>query len=254
MEDVWNPRLCERLPLDICNIARRTPNGAESRTNMSHSAVIHEQNHTVGTVTEDGSKASVTMVQRLGLTLPRIVLFLSTTLFAISHIWKYWELRLNAPQYPGGLFVSVFTHDVRGDVSEVDGLNHYIGMAPLAEAAEIERALAPFAVVAFIVLGLVAVFLRKRWSSLLTIPIILFPIVVFVDLFIWLYYFGHSLDPTAALSGAIDEFTPAILGRGTVGQFTTDAVMGLGWWIGVVAAILAIVAIILSYRKESGTT
>jgi copper chaperone NosL len=179
----------------------------------------------------------------------RILMALSTLLFAASHVWKYWELRLNAPQYPGGLFVSVYTHDVKGDVSEVDGLNHYIGMAPLAEAAEIERSIAPYAIVAFIILGILAVLLRKRWAPLLLIPIILFPIVVFVDLYAWLYYFGHNLDPTAALSGAIDEFTPAILGRGVVGQFTTDAMMGLGWWVGVAAAVVALAAIVINYRK-----
>lgn len=183
----------------------------------------------------------------------RILMALSTLLFAISHIWKYWELRLNAPQYPGGLFVSVYTHDVRGDVSEVDGLNHYIGMAPLAEAAEFERSIAPYAIVAFILLGVAAIFLRKKWAPLLLVPIILFPIVVFVDLFAWLYYFGHNLDPTAALSGAIDEFTPAILGRGVVGQFTTDAMMGLGWWIAVVAAVLALAAIVINFRKAPRT-
>lgn len=183
----------------------------------------------------------------------RVLVFLSTLIFAVSHIWKYWELRLNAPQYPGGLFVSVYTHDVRGDVSEVDGLNHYIGMAPLAEAAEFERSIAPYAIVAFIILGIIATFLPKRWAPLLTIPIILFPIVVFVDLFAWLYYFGHNLDPTAALSGAIEEFTPAILGRGTVGQFSTDAMMGLGWWLSAVAAVIAIVAIVLSARKPKET-
>lgn len=187
------------------------------------------------------------------LLLVRGLVLLSTLLFAISHIWKYWELRLNAPQYPGGLFVSVYTHDVRGDVREVDGLNHYIGMAPLAEAAEFERAVAPYAVVLFVVLGLVAAFLPRRWAPLLTIPIILFPFVVFIDLFAWLYYFGHNLDPTAALSGAIEEFTPAILGRGVVGQFSTDAMMGLGWWVALVASIVAIVAIVLNYRKAPGS-
>lgn len=183
----------------------------------------------------------------------RILMALSTLLFAISHIWKYWELRLNAPQYPGGLFVSVYTHDVRGDVSEVDGLNHYIGMAPLAQAAEFERSIAPYAIVIFIIMGIAAIFLRQKWAPLLLVPIILFPIVVFVDLFAWLYYFGHNLDPTAALSGAIDEFTPAILGRGVVGQFTTDAMMGLGWWIAVVAAVLALAAIVINFRKAPRT-
>lgn len=208
-----------------------------------------------GVVTARPNDTAVTREETAGRSIPwvRLLMALSTLLFAISHIWKYWELRLNAPQYPGGLFVSVYTHDVRGDVGEVDGLNHYIGMAPLAEAAEFERAIAPYSIALFILLGVAAIFLRRKWAPLLMIPIILFPIVVFVDLYAWLYYFGHNLDPTAALSGAIDEFTPAILGRGVVGQFTTDAVMGLGWWISAAAALIALAAIVINFRKAPRT-
>ena len=204
-------------------------------------------------VRPDDTTEAAEVTSRRSIPWVRVLMALSTLLFAISHIWKYWELRLNAPQYPGGLFVSVYTHDVRGDVGEVDGLNHYIGMKPLAQAAEFERMIAPYAIAIFIIMGVAAIFLRRRWAPLMLIPIILFPIVVFVDLYVWLYYFGHSLDPTAALSGAIEEFTPAILGRGVVGQFTTDAAMGPGWWVSVAAAIAAMAAIVINVRKSKGT-
>ena len=51
----------------------------------------------------------------------------------------YWSLVLHAPQYPGGLVVNAYINHLEGDVQEIDGLNHYIGMRPLGEAAQFER-------------------------------------------------------------------------------------------------------------------
>jgi hypothetical protein len=59
----------------------------------------------------------------------------------------YWELTLNAPQYPKGLSVQAFLNDLEGDVAEIDGLNHYIGMRPLAEAATFEKSISVIGVV-----------------------------------------------------------------------------------------------------------
>lgn len=169
----------------------------------------------------------------------RVSIALAAILLAISTAFAYWSLTLHAPQYPGGLEVTVFTHKVTGDVREVDGLNHYIGMMPLGEAAELERSVSTYAIVAFVILGLAVVVLRAKWAPLLAIPIVLFPFVFAADLYFWLYRAGHNLDPTAALSSSVKPFTPAILGEGIVGQFSTTAMFGTGWFIALAAAMLA---------------
>lgn len=174
----------------------------------------------------------------------RLLIQLAAILLGVSAIFQYWSLTLHAPQYPEGLEVTIFTHKVVGDVSEVDGLNHYIGMMPLAEAAEFEREIAAPSTVIIILLAFVASLLIPRWTALLALGVVLFPIVFFIDLYFWLYKAGHDLDPTAALSSSIKPFTPAILGEGIVGQFSTTAHLGTGFWIAVAAAVLAIVGIV----------
>ena len=74
---------------------------------------------------------------------PSSLLFVAAAALIVASIFfPYWRMRLNAPQYPQGLFLTVYIDHLEGDISEIDGLNHYIGMASLAEAAHIERQMA----------------------------------------------------------------------------------------------------------------
>lgn len=180
----------------------------------------------------------------------RLFIQLAAILLGVSLAFQYWSLTLHAPQYPDGLEVTIFTHKVVGDVSEVDGLNHYIGMMPLADAAEFEREIAAPATVVIIIAAFVASLLRPRWTALLALGVVMFPIVFAADLYFWLYKAGHDLDPTAALSNSIKPFTPAILGEGIVGQFSTTAYFGAGFWIAAAAAVLALLGIIGRVRGE----
>jgi copper chaperone NosL len=180
---------------------------------------------------------------------PRLALVTSAVLLAVSNLFPYWEMRLNAPQYPGGLFLTLFTHDLKGDVSEIDGLNHYIGMMPLGDAAGFERSVAMFAMAAFVVMGILAGVLANRKWSWLALPIIIFPFAFLADMYYWLRYAGQNLDPTAALSGAVKPFTPTLLGHGVVGQFSTDAMVQTGFWIAAAAALLSLAGLVGRLRS-----
>jgi copper chaperone NosL len=212
------------------------------------------ESHTMNaTISSDHSTttSSNTATRAAWLGWPRMTLILSAVLLAISNIFPYWEMRLNAPQYPGGLFITLFTHKMEGDVREVDGLNHYIGMMPLGDAAGFERSIAMFAMAAFVIMGILAGVLANRKWSWLALPIILFPIAFLADMYYWLRYAGQNLDPTAALSGAIKPFTPTMIGHGVVGQFSTDAMVGAGFWIAAAAMILAIVGLVGRLRERT---
>ena len=43
----------------------------------------------------------------------------------------FWRIELDAPQYPEGLVLQIFTGKLGGDVDIINGLNHYIGMKTL---------------------------------------------------------------------------------------------------------------------------
>jgi hypothetical protein len=191
-------------------------------------------------------------VRGVGFTWARALIVLSSVLLMVSVLFEYWALTLHAPQYPGGLEVTIYTHKVVGDVTEVDGLNHYIGMMPLGEAAEFERTIATPATLIIIALGIVAAFLRPKWSAFLAAGVVLFPIVFAADLYFWLYRAGNNLDPTAAIE--LDPFTPPIVGEGFVGQFSTTANFQLGWWIAAIAAVMALAGIIGRIRTSTPDT
>jgi hypothetical protein len=175
-------------------------------------------------------------------------LVIAAGLLVASILLPYWSITLHAPQYPGGLTVDAYTYKLTGDVSEVDGLNHYIGMMQLGEAAKLERTISRIAIPVIALLALASFFVVGRWRWLLAVPVIAYPIIFMVDLFIWLYYAGHSLDPNAALSSSIREFTPRILGKGVIGQFSTQATLDIGFYFVLVAAVLVVVA---TYRKRA---
>lgn len=181
-----------------------------------------------------------------------VMLAAGATLLIGSIFLPYWNIVLRAPQYPKGLSVDAYVNrleDMRS-VREVDGLNHYIGMIKLTDAAKIERAISVYAIVLIAILAVISTLLPGWWRTLARLPMALFPVVFALNLFGWLYYAGHSLDPTAALSSSIKEFTPRIFGEGVIGQFKTEAAFQAGFWLAAGAMVLAIVAIALDWRKR----
>lgn len=176
---------------------------------------------------------------------PTLFLAGATILIIISIFMPYWSLVLHAPQYPKGLTVNAYVNHLAGDVQEIDGLNHYIGMRPLGEAAQFERSISIFAIAALALLVLAAIFIHSPWAALLSLPAILIPPVFLADLYFWLSNFGQNLDPNAALSNAIEPFTPTILGEGVIGQFKTIAYADVGLLLASAASILILAGLYL---------
>jgi hypothetical protein len=189
-----------------------------------------------------------------GRTLELALLLIAAALLIGSLFLPYWNITLHAPQYPKGLNVEVYTHKMSGDVAEVDGLNHYIGMMKLGEAAQLERTIARYAIPAVALVALGAYFVRGRTRWLLVAPAMLYPMIFIVDLAAWLYYAGHSLDPTAALSSSISEFTPQVLGTGIIGQFSTEARFSAGFYVALLAAALVVVAMTIGRKRHAVTS
>ena len=179
---------------------------------------------------------------------PTLFMSLAAVLLIASILVPYWKMTLHAPQYPKGLAVQAYVNRMVGDVKEIDGLNHYIGMRPLAEAASLELSLSIAAIVVISLLVLGTIFVHTRWAALLALPAVLFPILFLGDLAFWLYTFGHNLDPTAPLSSSIEPFAPPVLGEGKVGQFRTVAEPDIGLIIAALASLLIIVGLFFHRR------
>ncbi|MBI5670943.1 MAG: cytochrome C [Chloroflexi bacterium] len=206
----------------------------------------------ISSTNTSASRASQTASRRWLKWLPSVLFLGAAVLLLVSISAPYWGLVLQAPQYPGGLRMRVFVNNMTGDedprldeVREIDGLNHYIGMKSLYEAAKFERSIALPAVFIMAVLLVVAAVWRRRWTWLLALPAFAFPVVFLADLGLWMAYYGQNLDPYAPLSSSIQPFTPPILGEGVIGQFKTIAYVDTGWYIIAAGSLLIAVALLI---------
>ena len=201
------------------------------------------------------------LISKLFLLLPSVLLILAGVLLFQSMEHPYWNMHLDAVQYEyrGGLDILVYIDEMKGkdpqfdELRELNNLNHYIGMRKLDEAAEFERSIAVPSLYAFIsILGFIAVsrlIIPKRWSKflwVLALAPLLFPAVFIGDLYYWLRDSGQNLDPTAPFSSSIHPFTPPVWGEGTVGQFHTVANLDAGFQLAFYASLCILLAMTIA--------
>lgn len=169
---------------------------------------------------------------------PSRLLVGSAALLLVSLLFPYWVLHLKAPQFPDGLIITTYVNRLEGDVGELEGLNHYVGLGSFEDVAVFEKSIALVAVVGLAALLLAGVYIHSRWVLVLTVPALVFPLVFLADLQYWLYHFGHHLDPLAPLAAAVGEFTPPVFGPAEIAQFDTLALPGLGFILALVSSFL----------------
>lgn len=138
-----------------------------------------------------------------------------------------WKISMVAPQYPSGLYMEIYTHKVDGghdahDITEINELNHYIGMKPIDRGALTDLDWIPFA------LGLLAL-LTLRCAAIGNVRTLIDLIVVaiyvsgfaFARFLYKLWYFGHSLAPDAPIR--LEPFTPAVIGKKQIANFAVES-------------------------------
>lgn len=193
--------------------------------------------------------------------LPSALLMLAALLLIISMFLPYWRMTMYAPQYPKGLSVDVYVNRLEGDMREIDQLNHYLGMPSLDEGGRLERSISVVSIVVLGLLMMAGVFVHNQWAAILALPVLAYPFIFLADLWWILYRYGHSIDPTSALGGAIEPFTPPLFGVGIIGQFETVAQPGLGLLLVAGAVVVVLVGLwsqraaykpIVDARKRQG--
>lgn len=186
--------------------------------------------------------------ERARFLIPTVLMIIAGVLLLISIFLPYWKMEMDAPQYPQGLEMTVYVNKVQGDVDEVDGLNHYIGMRPISEAGQFERSMSLIAIGALILLVVASIFMHNPCALALTWPVMLYPGIFLLDLWIWMRAFGQDLDPGAPLSNIIEPFVPQIIGSGQVAQFKTEAIWMPGLYVAFVASLFIIAGLFFHRR------
>jgi len=183
----------------------------------------------------------------------RILLIVAAALFALVAFMPLWRITLVAPQYQEGLRLTIYTHQLQGgndgqDLVEINNLNHYIGMRPLQESDFVEMKWMPFALGLFVLLSLRAA-VHGRISQVIDLLVLFIYYSLFsMGLFYYrLYTYGHELDPKAPMT--IEPFTPMLIGKNQIANFTQFSFPMIGGWLMALAPILLFLALWLS-RKE----
>lgn len=181
--------------------------------------------------------------------LPARLFSAAAMLLIVSLLLPYWVLKLSAPQFPKGLTITAYVNRLTGDVGELEGLNHYVGLGSFQDAATFERSIAIIAIIMLAGLLVAALLIHSRWVLLLVTPALLYPVIFLIDLQYWLWDFGHHLDPAAPLAAAVGEFTPPIFGPAEIAQFDTFALPGFGLILAFIAS--GLVAAGLYYHRKA---
>lgn len=162
----------------------------------------------------------------------RILLLVALIPLAWGATQRLWTIEFFAPQYPKGLQLHVYTYSISGgnggvDLTEINTLNHYVGMRALDPADFADLDFMPFAIGALVLLALrVAVIGDVR--SLIDLAVLtgyfgLFGMARFAYM---LYTYGHQLDPKAPIEMA--GFMPPIWGTRTIANFTVSSYPSVG--------------------------
>ena len=158
-----------------------------------------------------------------------------------------WSMQLVAPQYPEGLIMYAYGDHFQGEtkgyyegfdaVREINGLNHYIGMQPIKEVTEMTLFIpGMLATVAGLILVSFIAWHRRWFRGLMIAAVWFLPVFFVIDLQYWLYHYGHTMDPEAALNTG--SFTPKVIGTTAVWNFHSQTQVEIGFFLMVASAFV----------------
>jgi copper chaperone NosL len=169
-----------------------------------------------------------------------------------------WRIELDAPQYPEGLCLLIYSGKMGGDVEIINGLNHYIGMKTIHAEEFIEFKVLPYIIGFFGIWAILSAFIKSRRNVLiLLICFALFGILAMYDFWRWEYEYGHNLDPSAAIIVPGMAYQPPLIGFKQLLNFGAYSIPDLGGWLmlagGVIIALVYMIEAKL-FDRFSGKT
>ncbi|MGV3519059.1 hypothetical protein [Luteitalea sp.] len=157
----------------------------------------------------------------------RGLLLLGILLLVLGATLPLWRISLVAPQYAEGLTLDMYAYQIVAgnggqDLAEINTLNHYIGMKPIAQADFLEMKVIPFAIGVFALLGLRAVMVGRIMNIVDLGVLFLYFGTFSLGSFAWrLYSYGHHLDPRAPMT--IEPFMPVVIGSQQIANFVQSS-------------------------------
>lgn len=180
-------------------------------------------------------------------------------LLILALFFPLWKITMFANQFPEGLRLSIYAHQLVGgnggaDLQGINILNHYIGMREIHAVDFVEMKFIPFVLGIFLLLGLrTAVFARVGNVVDLVVLFAYFSLFSLAAFAYRMYSYGHQLSPEAPIKVA--AFTPPIFGHQRIANFDVYSYPGFGSILlaGFAAALLAILLVETRRLKRQPT-
>ncbi len=179
----------------------------------------------------------------------RILVGMAGAVLFIALFVPIWQIQLTAPQYPEGLELFIHADKLSGDVKIINGLNHYIGMKELHKDDFIEFVVLPYIIVFLGVIGLLtAVVNRRELFFFWVIFFAVFGILTIIRFYLWLYDYGHNLDPKAPIQVPGMSYQPPMIGYKKLLNFGAYSIPVTGGWIMIGAVVMAIWGVLVETK------
>lgn len=181
----------------------------------------------------------------------RLAIAASALLLIVVFYVPIWEILMWAPQYPEWLGMKIWLNNITGDVTIINGLNHYIGMKYIKVEMFPEFTYMPYILSGIIAFGV----LMSLWGRLYGVWAFLVVllgagIAGMVDFWLWGYDYGHNLDPTAAIKVPGMSYQPPLLGTKELLNFIAYSGPDTGGYIMAFSGVVVIAVVVDEIRKR----
>jgi hypothetical protein len=187
--------------------------------------------------------------------LSRVLVAVAGLVLVLLYFTPMWRIDLGAPQYPEGLGMRIWVHQIQGatpnDLQNINGLNHYIGMAPIHPDEIAELRFMPWVVAGLIGGALLVAAVGKR-TLLFGFTAVYAAVAAagLYDFWRWEYDYGHNLDPTAAIRIPGASYQPPLIGAKKILNFTAASWPDVGGIAAFVSLGLVLVAVAFELRRR----
>jgi copper chaperone NosL len=182
----------------------------------------------------------------------RIVVFICALAMIPANFVPVWQIQLEAPQYPEGLKMEIWSHKLGGDVEKINGLNHYIGMALIKEENFPEFKIMPLIIWGFVIIGIAAAVIGRRFMLGIFVSVLVISgCWGMYDFWKWEYDYGHNLDPTAAIKIPGMSYQPPLFGWKQLLNFLAGSFPDVGGWLIIIPAAIVVAFLMFEmFRKK----
>ncbi len=181
--------------------------------------------------------------------IPQLLMLFSVILLTGVFLFPLWQITLDAAQFPGGLRLNIWINKFSGDegggdiIANINILNHYIGMQKIEPDSIAELQYFPYIIYIMMGLGLVVTFLNRAWGYFIWFVIIsILGILGVYDFYLWMYDYGHNLDPTAPIKVPGMTYMPPLFGEKDLLNFYVKSYPRLGTIFLTVSVFLSFMA------------